>query len=60
MMIPNKREKMMSQSIIDEERGYLDRRNGVGYGWSGPTNSSYDIGYFEDGIQLILMTVLMH
>ena len=36
------------QQVIDEERGYLDRRNGLGIGWSGPITEAYLRGYDQD------------
>ncbi|WP_124669164.1 hypothetical protein [Burkholderia seminalis] len=36
------------QAVIDEERGYLDRRNGVACGFSGPTTKAYLRGYGDD------------
>lgn len=33
------------QNIIDEERGFLDRKKGQEPGWSGPITSAYMKGY---------------
>lgn len=36
------------QQLIDEERGFLDRKHGQDPGWSGPITQAYLKGYGEN------------
>ena len=36
---------MNTQEIVDEERGFLDRKHGQEPGWSGPITTAYMRGY---------------